>query len=130
MSLLQRLLERFKSAPETELSEQWKLECVKCPNDDVAIFELFQRIYDDVNGRSNFVANVVNPIYSKGYINMRYWKIDIAEWGVLYGVGTEEQAEAWRSHKASWEGCIGRKTEINEQDLPEGEEWDQLKDLL
>ena len=59
-----------------------------------------------------------------------YWKIDVASWGTLWARGTEEQAEEWRVHKARWEGCVARKHEVAEADLPDGEEWELLDDLI
>lgn len=59
-----------------------------------------------------------------------YWKIDVADWGVLWAIGTEEHAEEWRRHKANWEGCPARKERVEKADLPDGRKWADLADLL
>lgn len=37
------------------------------------------------------------------------WAIYVGGYGAFLHVGTEEEAEAMRAHKARWEGGIGRK---------------------
>jgi len=37
------------------------------------------------------------------------WLITIGGYGSFFFAGTEEEAEGMRSHKASWEGGIGKK---------------------
>lgn len=62
--------------------------------------------------------------------DVKYWKIDVASWGVLWARGTEEQAEAWRKHKARWEQSVATKIEVEKSALPEHAEWDDLEGLL
>lgn len=60
----------------------------------------------------------------------KHWKIEVVSWGVLWAFGTEEQAEAWRRHKARWEGCIARKKQVTPADLPDGEKWTRLSEVI
>lgn len=59
----------------------------------------------------------------------KYWIIEVVAWGTLYAIGTEEQAEEWRRHKANWEQCIARKREASPQEMKE-HAFEQLDDLL
>lgn len=59
-----------------------------------------------------------------------HWIIDVAAWGTLYGFGTEEEAEEWRSHKANWERCVAKKRKASESEVAQIQEWESLKDLL
>lgn len=45
------------------------------------------------------------------------WLIDVAAWGQIIFVGTEEEAEEWRVHKSNWEGCIATKRRAAPGDL-------------
>ena len=67
---------------------------------------------------------------SKQATEKKYWEIEVVCWGTLYAIGTEEQAEEWRKHKANWEQCIARKKEIQKTDLPKNEKWAKLTKLL
>lgn len=60
---------------------------------------------------------------------MKYWRIEVATWGTLYAIGTEEQAETWRAAKANWERSIAKKFEIKKNDLPNGEKFERLNKL-
>jgi len=53
---------------------------------------------------------------------MKYWKITVARWGTAYLRGSEEQAEEWRRHKASWEQAVATKAEIKPSEVPQGEQ--------
>lgn len=57
----------------------------------------------------------------------KYWKITVHDWGTLYAIGTEAQAEEWRKHKARWEQAVAKKEEV---DATVSDEWEKLSDLL
>ena len=59
----------------------------------------------------------------------KHWVIKVSSWGTLYAIGTEEQAEEWRGHKASWEHSPAQKREATEQEKTE-HEYRRLSDLL
>ena len=48
---------------------------------------------------------------------LRHWVIEVPAWGTLYAIGTEEQAETWRRHKANWEQSVARKREATEKEI-------------
>lgn len=48
-----------------------------------------------------------------------HWIIDVASWGVLFAIGSEEQAEEWRRHKANWEHSVVRKRKATEEEIKE-----------
>jgi len=60
---------------------------------------------------------------------MSHWRINISEWGILWGLGTEKQAEEWRRHKCRWEGCIGQKRPATEDEI-ENNKFESLSKLL
>lgn len=62
------------------------------------------------------------------------WIIEVPAWGILYAIGTEEQAEEWRCHKANYEQSVARKRvatekEVREYNLEDGR-WKLLSNLL
>jgi hypothetical protein len=46
-----------------------------------------------------------------------HWIIEVPAWGTHYGIGTEDQAEEWRKHKARWEQSIARKRRATLQEI-------------
>lgn len=59
----------------------------------------------------------------------KHWIIDVKSWGILYGIGTEEEAEEWRKHKASWEHSVAIKRQATPKEI-EQHEWRSLEALL
>ena len=60
---------------------------------------------------------------------MKYWTIEVNNWGTLFAKGTEEQAEEWRKAKANWEHSIARKREATQEEI-KSNEFSNLEDLL
>lgn len=59
----------------------------------------------------------------------KHWRIHISEWGNLFGIGTEEEAEKWRRHKCRWEASIGQKRLATEEEI-KTEKFENLAKLL
>ena len=59
----------------------------------------------------------------------KHWVIKVHSWGTLFAIGTEEQAEEWRRHKARWERSIATKREATESEVVEGK-FEKLSDLI
>ncbi len=59
----------------------------------------------------------------------KHWVIDVASWGTMYMIGTEEQAEEMRRHKARWEQSVATKRLADAQEI-KSEDWKLLSDYL
>ena len=63
-------------------------------------------------------------------MNQEHWEITVNGWGTLFAIGTEADAEAWRSHKAQWEAGIATKRRVNPDEVTPTTGWDRLSELL
>jgi hypothetical protein len=45
-----------------------------------------------------------------------HWVITVNGWGTRYAIGTEQQAEEWRAHKANWERGVAIKRLASEKE--------------
>ena len=61
--------------------------------------------------------------------DQKHWRIHISEWGTLWGIGTEQEAEEWRRHKCRWEHSIGNKRLATEEEI-KSEKFESLRSLL
>jgi len=60
---------------------------------------------------------------------IKHWTITVSSWGTLYAIGTEEQAEEWRRHKARWEQSTAQTREATKEEIEE-KNFRKLSDLL
>jgi len=51
---------------------------------------------------------------------VKYWKIEIENYGILYIRGTREQSKAWRLINSNWRHSKAKKREIKISDMPPG----------
>lgn len=58
-----------------------------------------------------------------------HWVIAVSSWGTLYAIGTEQEAEEWRCHKARWEGSVAIKRLATEKEI-DSEDFINLSELL
>jgi len=58
-----------------------------------------------------------------------HWIIEVPAWGTLYAIGTEQEAEEWRAHKANWEHSIARKRIASEEEI-KSHQFEDLNNLL
>lgn len=60
---------------------------------------------------------------------LQHWVIEVSTWGELHAIGTEDQAEEWRRHKAEWEGGAATKRLATQEEIL-ANEFESLAELL
>lgn len=50
-------------------------------------------------------------------MNEEHWVIYVTRWGTFFGIGTEEQAENWRKHKANYEQSVATKRKATDEEI-------------
>ena len=69
MNKARQILELLKTAPESQLSERFRVKCEEFDGTDADLLNLFNEIYHGCCEASEFVKQLVNPKYTSKYIN-------------------------------------------------------------